>query len=40
MNDSRIRRTAQTVGDLIFWFGAAYMLILATMKITLPRASS
>jgi drug/metabolite transporter (DMT)-like permease len=30
---SRIRRTAQTVGDLVFWLGAAYILnILADMK--------
>ena len=33
---SRIRRKAQTVGDLVFWFGAAYLMhILADMKITL-----
>lgn len=33
---SRIRRTAQTVGELVFWFGAAYMLNnLAGMKTTL-----
>ena len=30
---SRIRRTAQTVGDLVFWFGAADLLnSLASMK--------
>jgi hypothetical protein len=33
---SRIRRTAQTVGSLVFWFGTAYVLsILAGMKSTL-----
>ncbi len=33
---SRIRRTAQTVGNLVFWFGAAYLLNwLAGMKSTL-----
>jgi hypothetical protein len=33
---SRIRRKAQTVGDLIFWLGAAYLLYnLADMKNTL-----
>src|SRR5271157_2393740 len=35
-NGSRIRRTAQTVGSVVFWFGAAYMLNnLANMKSTL-----
>lgn len=30
---SRMRRTAQTAGDLVFWFGAAYLLnSLASMK--------
>jgi len=33
---SRMRRTAQTVGSLIFWFGTAYALsILDSMKSTL-----
>ena len=33
---SRMRRTAQTVGSLVFWFGTAYALnILAGMKSTL-----
>jgi hypothetical protein len=33
---SRIRRTAETVGSLVFWFGTAYALsILAGMKNTL-----
>jgi hypothetical protein len=33
---SRIRRTAQNVGSLVFWFGTAYALsFLASMKSTL-----
>lgn len=33
---SRIRRTAETVGAMVFWFGAAYLLQnLADMKSTL-----
>ena len=33
---SRIGRTAQTVGDVVFWFGTAYALsVLAGMKSTL-----
>jgi len=33
---SRIRKTADTVGDLVFWFGAAYLLNnLASIKTTL-----
>lgn len=36
---SRIRRTAEYVGDLVFWFGTAYMLNdLAEMKNTLTNA--
>jgi len=39
VNGSRIRRTAQTVGNMVFWFGAAYMLSnLADMKNTLPQS--
>ncbi|MGA2681752.1 MAG: hypothetical protein ABSF44_08140 [Candidatus Bathyarchaeia archaeon] len=38
-NGSRIRRTAQTVGSVVFWFGAAYMLSnLANMKSTLAQS--
>jgi hypothetical protein len=38
-NGSRIRRTAQTVGNVVFWFGAAYMLSnLANMKSTLAQS--
>lgn len=37
-NGSRIRRTAQSVGNLVFWFGAAYLLNnLANMKSTLAH---
>jgi len=35
-NGSRIRRTTQSIGSAVFWFGAAYLLsVLADMKNTL-----
>jgi hypothetical protein len=38
-NGSRIRRTAQSVGSVVFWFGAAYLLSnLADMKSTLSQS--
>ncbi|MGZ4850847.1 MAG: hypothetical protein ACXV2C_05655 [Candidatus Bathyarchaeia archaeon] len=39
VNGSRIRRTTQSVGSLVFWFGAAYLLNnLANMKSTLAHS--
>ena len=39
VNGSRIRRMTQSVGSLVFWFGAAYLLNnLANMKSTLAHS--